>query len=189
MNEVKTAAESVSNGEIVAKFDDYRIQLFELYQRARYQEETCLGLARRANRTEIFVKWSVLVLVGISLITGSMPYLNRPPFTAVWAILGALATLFSAYSLIVDSGAKRSSWFALATKFRAIADEFEFFTEYVKRGKISEKELLLKWEAFSKKLAELIEQGGVEMLDYAAHNEDVLREKLSKILKQEGRGI
>jgi hypothetical protein len=175
----------MSNGETIVKFDDYRAKLFDLYQRPRYQEIICLELATRANRIEVFVKLSILVLVGISLITGSAPFLNLPPLTSLWAIISALATLFSAYSLIVDSGAKRFFWFALATKFHAIADEGELFSEYVKLGKISEKELLSQWQSFSKKLADLIEQGGIELQGYASKNELVLREKLTEILKLE----
>jgi hypothetical protein len=62
------------------------------------------------------------------------------------------------------------------------------FSEYVKLGKITEQELLSRWEAFSTKLGELVEQAGVEFRDYSERHKRELGLELVSILKMESKG-
>lgn len=171
----------------VAKFAEYDDELFRLYTSCRYNELICHELMSGAARLERLNRTSVLISLTISLVAGALGFLNSPYFVWPWAIFGILATLLSIYSLIVDSGGKRFSWFGLATKLHAIADEVEQFSAYVRRGKITEPELLIEWKSFSRKLAELIEQGGVELREYEARHGEVLRNRLASILRHENR--
>jgi hypothetical protein len=124
---------------------------------------------------------------GISLLTGSTESLNPPLLIPIWAVFNALATILAIYSLIVGSGSKRFEWFGLAARLHTLAEEVEFFSEYVKLGKITEDELLSRWEAFSRKLADLLDRCGVEHRDYARDNAGLLRTEIERILGNEGK--
>jgi hypothetical protein len=173
----------------IAKFDDYKRQLFDLYTRPRYSELICDGLMRGAVKVEKVVRWSVLILVAIALLSqateGFYPSVLKP----IGIAFDVLATLVALYSLIVASGAKQFTWFALASKFAALATEVEFFSEYVRLGKITEDELLDTWKGFSEKMGDLLDQGGVELREYAKKHGEPLRDKLAITLKKEGRAV
>ena len=169
----------------IADIAEHKPKLFELYTRCRYNELICDELMRGASRVENAVKWSVLGAVAISLVTGSTSYLNPPALAPAWALFSALATFLATYSLVSGTGAKRFDWFGLAVRFRALADEVEFFSEYVKLGKITEDELLTQWQTFGRRLADLLDRGGVELRDYAAKHAEALRDKAATILKDE----
>jgi hypothetical protein len=170
----------------IASYEDNKTQLFELYRRFRYGELVAYGLMNGATRIEKTVKISVLGLLAISLLTGSTSYLNPPILSPFWAVFSALATLLAAYSLIAGSGAKQFAWFGLARKFHAVANEVEFFSRYVKLGKISEDELMKTWKQFSERLAELLSEGGIEHQQYEGKYRDSLVSSLATTLKNEG---
>ncbi|WP_213775428.1 hypothetical protein [Bradyrhizobium sp. dw_78] len=172
---------------LIANIEQYKTKLFELYTRFRYNELICDELMRRASQIEGLVRWSVLISVLISLVTGALDKLNPPALTPVWAVFGALATFLAIYSLVVGSGGKRFEWFGHAARFHALAEEVEFFSEYVKLGKITESELLDRWQAFSKRLGDLLHQCGVEHRDYARDNAATLKSKIEAVLKDEGK--
>lgn len=171
----------------VANSSYYKDQLFALYQRARYNELICSSLMSEAVNIEKWVRGSVLLLVAISLLTGSTSYLNPPILTPIWAVLSALATLLAVYSLVVASGAKQFFWFGLSSRFLALAERVEFFAVYVRIGKVEEDELIAQWQSFSSQLADLLHVGGVELRDYTQKNAKVLTERLEEALKQEGK--
>jgi hypothetical protein len=171
----------------IANIDQYKDKLFELYTRFRYNELICDILMRRASRVEWLVRWSVLITVLIVLVTGALDKLNLTALTPVWALFGALATFLAVYGLVVGSGGKRFEWFGHAARFRTLADEVEFFSEYVKLRKITETELLDRWQAFSKRLGDLVHHCGVEHRDYARDNAATLRTEIEGILKSEGK--
>jgi hypothetical protein len=171
----------------IAEFSEYEAKLFGLYTRFRHNELICHDLMRRAGRVEWLVKATVLISVAISLLTGSTSGMNPSLLAPLWAVFGAIATLLAIYSLVVASGPKRFEWFALAARFRTLADEVEFFSEYVKLRKITEDELLVRWEYFSEKLRDLIERGGVEFSDFGLKHADSLQQRLRNALKAEGK--
>lgn len=151
----------------IAQIADYKSQLFDLYKRFRYNELISDHLRHDAMRIEKFVRWSVLIAVAISLMTGGeVAFARRPELAPVWAVFAALSTLLSVYSLIVSSGSKQFSWFSLSMKFRAVADDIEFFSELVKLGKITETELMTDWKRFTDRLAALLEQANVELKEF-----------------------
>ncbi len=170
-----------------ASFDQHKIKLFELYTRFRYNELVCDKLMRRASRTEWLVRWSVLISVLISLVTGSLDKLNPAVLTPVWAVFGAVATFLAVYSLVVGNGGKRFECFGHAARLHSLAEEVEFFSEYVKLGKITENELLERWKAFSSRLGDILQQCGVEHRDFTRDNQAALKSELNIILKSEGR--
>jgi hypothetical protein len=170
----------------IANFNQYKAKLFELYTRFRYNELICDNLMRRASRTEWFLRWSILITVLISLLTGAFDKLNSiAVLTPIWALFGVIATFLAIYSLVVGSSGKRFEWFGHAARLRALAEEVEFFSEYVKLGKITENELLERWQAFSRRLGDLVQQCGVEHRDYARDNEATLKTEIERILKSE----
>jgi hypothetical protein len=171
----------------IANIEQYKTRLFELYTRFRYNELICDHLMRRASGIEWLVRWSILIAVLISLVTGSLEKLNPTVLTPVWAVFGAIATFLAVYSLVVGSGGKRFEWFGHAARLHTLAEEVEFFSEYVKLGKITENELLERWQAFSKRLGDLLQQCGVEHRDYARDNAATLKTEIEAILKNEGK--
>jgi hypothetical protein len=177
----------LSAGQSIASIDQYKTKLFDLYTRFRYNELICDKLMRRASRIEWLVRWSVLITVLISLVTGALEKLNPTILSPLWAVFGAIATFLAIYSLVVDSGGKRFEWFSHAARFHALAEEVEFFSEYVKLGKITENELLDRWRAFSGRLAEVLQQCGVGHRDYARDNEATLRNEIETVLRNEGK--
>jgi hypothetical protein len=170
-----------------ANFADYDGALFELYTRCRYNELICHELMRGAARLERANQASLFGSISVALFAGTLGFMNTAGFVWVWAVFGVLATLLSLYSLIVDSGGRRFAWFGIATKLRALADEVEQFSLYVRRKKITEQELRTQWRTFGKALAELIEQGGVGLREYEAKRRDALRNELAIQLRQENR--
>jgi hypothetical protein len=171
----------------LASFRDYDDKLFELYTRCRYNELICAELMSGAVRLEKWNQWMLFGSIVGSLLAGALGFLNAPSFAWAWASFGALATGLSLYSLIVDAGGRRFLWFGLAGKFLATAEEVEQFSLFVQRRKITEQELLSEWRTFSKKLADLVEQGGHALREYEAQHDDRLRDRLAAILKRERR--
>lgn len=176
-----------TNTPKIAAFDEYKDRLFDLYTRCRFHELICSKKMSRSRRINNVVKWSVLGLLGISLLTGSTSFLNPPILNPVWAVCGAIGTLLAAYSLIVASGEKEFQWLALVERFNAIGDEVEFFSLYVRLGKINEEELLSQWERFNSKIRDALGRGGTELREYAERNRTILTDELANILKQENK--
>jgi hypothetical protein len=174
-------------GDIVAQYSDYEPNLVELYTRFRYNELTCHKLMGRATTLEKAVRWSVLVLLGISLFTGLYPGLNSPALNRIWGTVTAAATLLTVYSLFEGSGEKQFHWFRLAARFRSSANEVEFFSFYVKRGKILEGELEERWKAFRNDLDRLIEHAGLGLTEYESKHRQLLTIEIRETLKQEKR--
>jgi hypothetical protein len=171
----------------LAPFGEYKPKLFDLYTHFRYNELICHRLMSSARKVERVVKWSVVVLVAISLLTGSTSALNPRVLTPIWAVCNAIATLLAVISLILGSGEKQFSWLALSAKFSGGANEVEFFSEYVRLQRVTEDELLERWEGFGDTLEDLVNQGGLDLSEYANKNSTSLREELTRILKQENR--
>jgi hypothetical protein len=174
-------------GETIANFPEYESHLVELYTRFRYNETICHELMARASGLEKKVRWSVLILLAISLFTGVFPALNQPAFNKLWGAVTATATLLTIYSLITGSSEKQFRWFSLAARFRSVANEVEFFSFYVKRGKILETELTERWKAFRIDLDRLLENGGLELVEYEAKNKARLTIKIRETLGNERR--
>jgi hypothetical protein len=177
----------MSNGAI-AKYEECGNELFDLYKRFRYGEIVASSLMNGAGRIEKAVRRSVLGLVAISFLTGSTSYLNPPFLSPVWAVVTALATILAVYAYIVGSSSKQFIWFSLARKFQTAATEMEFFSHYVKLGKITEDELRRTWQMFLDKLNDLLSEGGVEHREREEKNRYRLRLELDMILRREGKG-
>jgi hypothetical protein len=171
----------------IASFAEYDDALFDLYTRCRYNELICHELMRGAARLERLNRGSLFASIAIAMFAGTLGFANIPGFVWGWAVFGIVATLLSLYSLVVDSGGKRFSWLGLASKLRAVADEVEQFSAYVRGGKITEPELRRQWTTFGKALGELTDQGGVELREYEAKHRANLRAQLAATLKEEKR--
>jgi hypothetical protein len=169
----------------VANFADYKRNLADLYTRLLYNKVVCLRLMSQAARLEKAVRSSVLVLLGISLLTGAFPVLNGRRFSGIWAFVTITATLLTLYSLIVGSGEKQFRWFRLAAHFQTCASEVEFFAFYVKQGKVLEPEFAERWRAFSTTLNQLVESAGPEFIDYAEKNKHTLTEATVQLIAEQ----
>jgi hypothetical protein len=174
-------------GETIAQYSDYEPNLVELYTRFRYNELTCHKLMGRAARLEKAVRWSLLALLAISLLTGIYPGLNSPALNRIWGTVTAAATLLAVYSLFEGSGERQFHWFRLAARFRSSANEVEFFSFYVKRGRILEVDLDERWKAFRADLDHLLEHAGLGLTEYESKHRRVLTIEIRETLKQEKR--
>jgi hypothetical protein len=172
----------------IAKFGTYKTKLFELYTRGRYNEMIAAELMAKAALIEKLVRWSVFVTLAIALIPASVTYLNPPVLAPASAIITAVATFLSVVSLAANSSAKQFFWFDLSRKFRTLAEEVEFFSEWVQLGKVTEEELLSRWRSFTRRLEDLIEQAGKPLKEYADAHPRILRKKLATVLRQENKG-
>jgi hypothetical protein len=169
----------------VASFAAYGTELGLMYTRFRYNKLICHKLMARALRVEMAVRWSVFVLLAISLFTGIFPKLNDGAMNRVWGSVTAAATLLTLYSLTTGSGEKQFRWFRFAAQFQTCASEVEFFSLYVKQGRIFEKELAERWNSFSTSLNQLLENAGPELTDYEAKNRISLTKELEEALPRE----
>jgi hypothetical protein len=175
---------TVNNGAY-ANFADYEKKLFELYTRFRYNELICHKLREGATKLEKMVQWSVLILLAITLFTGVFPVLGRPGLEPVWKTADVLATLLALYAMIQGSEEKQFRWFRLGSRFYSRADEVEFFSFYVQKGRILETELKERWAAFSKDLKDLVEDSGTELTEYEGKHKASLTKEINDILTAE----
>ncbi len=171
----------------VASFSEYGPKLGELYTRFRYNKLIAHKLMGRALRIEKAVRWSVFVLLAISLFTGIFPGLNTGVMNRVWGSVTAAATLLTLYSLTVGSGEKQFRWFRFAAQFQTCASEVEFFSLYVKQGRIFEKELAERWSSFSTSLNQLLENAGPEFTDFESKHRLLLTKELEQMQLREVR--
>jgi hypothetical protein len=177
----------VSGNPRVADINVHKAKLFELYQKCRFDEIASHGLMARNSTIEKIVRWANLVLILISFLTGSISYLSRPALAPVWAVFTALATVVGIYSLIIGSGSKQIHWFSIAAKFRSEANEVEFFSEFVRLGKITEDELLSRWMGFSRRIEDILATAGSDLPEYCSRNRQKLDAELLRVLKAEGK--
>lgn len=168
-------------------FAEYEPRLFDLYTRFRYNELICRRLTRSAARIEKWIRRSVLITLGISLFTGIIPGLNQATLNWIWASLTTAATLLTVYSLMKGSGEKQFRWFQLAMTFHASANEVEFFSAQVERGKIEEDELADQWRKFTQQLQGLLDGAGIEFLEYEAEYQQELTDELAATLRRENK--
>jgi hypothetical protein len=171
----------------IADINVHKPKLFELYQKCRFDEIASHALMAKNSRVEKLVRWTSLILILISFLTGSISYLNQPILSPVWAVVTALATVIGIYSLIIGSGAKQIHWFSVAARFRAEANEVEFFSEFVRLGKITEDELLNRWMRFSHRIEEILGSAGTELPEYCSANREKLDTELLRVLKAEAK--
>jgi hypothetical protein len=179
----------MSNGQgpAISIFAEYEPRLFELYQRFRYNELICGRLTRRAMKLERLVRWSVLISLAISLLSGIFPVMNEVVLSRIWGTFTAAATLLTVYSLFEGSGEKQHRWFQVAMRFHASASEVEFFSAQVKRGKVTEEELAAAWKEFTRELDQLIQGAGSSFLEYEAEHREELSEDLATTLRRENK--
>jgi hypothetical protein len=172
----------------IANIEEYEPELFELYKRFRYNELICDHLRHDAMRIEKWVRWSVVATVAISFLSGGeVTFLHRPGLAPLWALITALATILSIYSMIVGSGTKQFFWFSLSIKLRSGADEVEFFSRSVKLGKITEDELMVEWRRFREKLSSLLEQASLDLREFDAGHKSALQDEFEVILQSENK--
>lgn len=154
-----------------ANFDVHIQKLLDLYVGCQFSELCCQELLQSSLNVERAVRWSTAMLIGCSLLTGSISYLNQPIFAPIWAIVTTLATMVGIYSLIVGSGARQQQWFAVASELRKHAQEVAFVSEYLRLGRMGEDELLERWRQLSRVLNNIRDSGGAELADYALKNQ------------------
>ena len=164
-----------------ARIEDYKTKLFDFYTKCRFNELACDDLLHKATRIERLVRWSVLILVEF-IITSVF---HGPLLDIVSSVVSGLATLLAIYSLIVGSGSRQFDWFELARRFNGHAREMEFFSEEIRKGRVTEPELDEKWRQLSDDLEHTVERGRIELREYANQNQTNLRSRLEKNLKVE----
>ena len=165
-----------------ARIEDYKTRLFDFYTKCRFNALACDDLLHKATRIERLVRWSVLVLVAVAFITSIF---HGPVMDIASSVISGLATLLAIYSLIVGSGSRQFDWFELARRFEGHAREMEFFSEEIRRGRVTEPELAEKWRELSDNLEQTVERGRIELREYANQNQAELRGRLEEILRDE----
>jgi hypothetical protein len=138
-------------------------------------------------RIEKAVRWSTVGLILISFLTGSVSYLAQPALAPIWAVFTALASVIGIYSLLSGASTKQFHWFSIASLFRSIANEVEWFSELVRMRKITENELLESWQRFVHRIEETLRQAGPEFPEYCDMRRDKLDRELTAVLITEGK--
>jgi hypothetical protein len=125
----------VAPDHTIADIDKYKTKLFDLYTRFRYNELICDKLMLRASRIEGLVRWSVLITVLISLVTGALDKLNPAVLAPLWAVFGAIATFLAIYSLVVTAAGSASSGSATPRACTPLRKKSSFSRSTLKWGK------------------------------------------------------
>jgi hypothetical protein len=172
---------------VLASFEDHKQKLFELYQKCRYNELASNRLMRRYMRVERAVRYTTIIAIFCSLLTGSISYLNNAVLGPVWAIVTIAAAISGVISLIVGSGAKQFHWFGIAQRFRSNANEVEMFSEYVKLGRVTEDGLLDEWKRLLNSHENVLGNAGIDLPDYCEKRKAKLDEQLVKLLRSENK--
>jgi len=144
-------------------------------------------LTRKAMRLEKWVRRSVLITLAVSLFSGVIPGMTQATLNWIWGSLTTAATLLTIYSLFEGSGEKQFRWFQLAMRFRSSADQVEFFSGQVRRGKITEDELEDTWHKFRQELATLIDGAGPLFLEFEEDHKEGVTEAVEADLRREHR--
>lgn len=168
-------------------FAEYEPRLFDLYTLFRYNELICRQLTRRALQLERWVKSSVLFTLAISLFSPIVPGMNHTTLNWIWGSFTTAAMLLTVYSLFQGSSEGQFRWFQLATRFHASADQVELLSLQVKRGKLSEDEIVDAWEKFTVALSSLMDGAGPAFLDFEAKQRGQLTDELAATLRREGK--
>jgi hypothetical protein len=139
-------------------------KLVELHKRCRDAEVCSLKLMQSAIWLERAVRLSTAGLVGSSLLTGSVSYLNTPALMPLWACITAAATVTGIYSLIVRSGSQQDHWFKMAYGFAGQAAEIQILTDDLCSGMLSASEFRTQWHVQVRAFEALKQKAGPELL-------------------------
>jgi hypothetical protein len=120
----------------VANFADYKKDLEDLHTRFQYNKVVGHQLMSRAMSLERAVRGSVLILLAISLFTGAFPILNGLKLTWIWAT--ATISGYFADAPFTDRRKRIRAVPMVSPRCTVpdVATEVEFFSFYVKQGKI-----------------------------------------------------
>jgi hypothetical protein len=183
----KSAAFAANEAAPASLFARYERDLFALYTRFRYNELVCRRLTLKATNLERWVRRSVVGTLAISLFSGVIPGMNQATLNWIWGSLTTVATLLTIYSLFEASGEKQFRWFQLAMRFRSSADQVEFFSDQVRRGKFVEDELAETWRTFRQELSSLVDGAGLGFMEFEEEHREELSQEIEAILRREQR--